>query len=1176
MAEQPSGDTIRQLLQGFNTMQMQLGLTPVQSGGAPMGVPLGAPPQAPQIAHPGAVSAMVMQQQQGMMAQTMQAAQMTRYVPPPSAPMGGGFNMSWGPSYQALQAGQANPYMAQMMGGMPGMPNPGLMTSPQMGMFRGGMFAPPPVAPPMYAAHVPPFFSPFAPQMPGAHFMSPAMQNLQIMQARQSQGVGMLGGLFGGGMELGGGILGAAMGGPIGAFAGGFLGRGLGGMMMDPTMSDIRRGRQLQNTTAPFMVTGPNLNMMTGQGMERHAAQQTSQMLRTMVRDADFARTGFNTQDVMRITQLSADQGLLATARDPEQIARQVKDISKAVKALVQITGDPDVRNVIASLGQMRTMGFETLAAQAGAVANRATFARMAGVSQGQMMQFESAGAMQAQQMGLAGATGIRAAQFGAGQANIAVSSGAVQGLQLARVGGQQGLAQANAQAQMAALAFDPYLMASVRQGPGGMEVNLQDYQKLHGMSLSQVMQQAGDRMSHLGARGMMEFERRRTEFADRMAQKMSPTSQIMNVYEQMRAIQRDVPDLDLANAARALAAKTGMDPSTAQALAQQFESRDFWKGMEQQLRVQQRSASDRERARREQFRTPGFLRSLGREGTRIGGEISDILGSPFEGMAERTQRVEEDRAAFERGERVDRFSQSQIIGSEAERRRVAQMMGRGSFRGVAGQLGEDPMGEGFGSRLMNRMGAGLGLSNLSDANRASLMASDALMGGMGVIALPGDASRAILRGVGGAAGFAERAQAMDVSKASATMDKLQRQGAAAGATQHDMSTTIRNAVQRLRSELPKAKLMGALSAGAAREDMFERSAVQALKDAGMSDEGARSFWNANKAELGATMAREISLTGSASDIETLENARTITGKAMSLGGRQREALDKQISQTFDETGFVSGRFLRGVSDSTLEQAKQVVKTTDPRLLAYAAAAAVVREGDRGERTTRHAQLEMERIERAFSGDRQTLETFRSGRMQQILGDRKMVQLLENVAATGAEGSGETLAGKFTRIQQGVVQSQGLASTTTFLRRLQDQSGISGLTELDPREALRRVDPSRLKGAAATLARRLQAGERVSEAEINNLVTSSGPTATTERFGGDRGSEVEALEGDIERVKAAASQSEDPTQKLFAQSVATFAEAAQALREAASQKTLNDNSPSVWQMMNPFWGGPKK
>jgi hypothetical protein len=398
MADQPSNETIRQMMAGFSAMQFNLGLLPMQTSQQMAGAQFQAPPPPPQTPHPSEAAMAAMAAHSNMVQQTLQAAQMTRYQPPPSAPM---------PSVSVM--GGMSPF-AGVMGGVGG----GNMGG-GMGGFGGGGFA-------STTPRLPSIFNPFAPTLPTAHFASPAMRNVQIMQAAHSQMMGTIAGVGEGAMGLGGSVLGGAIGsafGPLGTMAGSFLGgkigHGVASMIFNPTVQDFSRGRQIQAMSAPFMMSGANLNTMTGQGFGPQAGRDIASGIRHLPRDVDFERTGFNTQDAMRIMQMSASQGLLTGANSPDQIVQKVKEISKTVKVLMRITGDPDVRDAIASLGQMRSLGFQGLASQAGAVANRASFARMAGVSQSTMNAMGMAGADLAGQFGLGTSTGFSAGMAGAG-----------------------------------------------------------------------------------------------------------------------------------------------------------------------------------------------------------------------------------------------------------------------------------------------------------------------------------------------------------------------------------------------------------------------------------------------------------------------------------------------------------------------------------------------------------------------------------------------------------------------------------------------------------------------------------------------------------------------------------------------------------------------------------------
>jgi hypothetical protein len=313
------------------------------------------------------------------------------------------------------------------------------------------------------------------------------------------------------------------------------------------------------------MVSGSMLNPYTGQGMDQDSGRATAMGLRKLAtRDYDFQKTGYNTEDVMRITQMSSDQGLLAAARSPDDIVRRVKEISKAVKVLTQITGDPDIRNTLAALGQMKDLGFVGTGGQAGAIANRTMFARMAGLSQAGMNDlYGMPGAMMAQQSGLVGATGYMAGMTGGAAANIARSAGALNEMQLSRAGGVQGLGQINTMAQLSSLNQDVYMAAALKRGSKGIDIDIDAYRKAQTMTIAEVSNMAANNLREIGKEGIFELRTRKQEFKDKLAQQMSPFEMQMNVARQAKGLQRNVPGMNFGSALFATLQSGGMGDLT-------------------------------------------------------------------------------------------------------------------------------------------------------------------------------------------------------------------------------------------------------------------------------------------------------------------------------------------------------------------------------------------------------------------------------------------------------------------------------------------------------------------------------------------------------------------------------------------------------------------------------------
>ena len=704
------------MVSGFNAMQAQLGLLPVQGGAQPLGVTLPPPPPPPPVMTPGEASSMANQQMQASIQQTQQAAQMTRYTPPPSSPAmgGGGMPVSGGGMGYS-------PHIAQALGGGGaaggGMPHPMMMTAPQYGGYRPMGAASQPYLNPGYT---PSPINPMAVTPPPSAFSMPYQQDYRRMQGDQSAmgayvdsklmgGLGIAGALGGGGAgAMIGRRFGGGVGGMLGAAAGSFLGAtvlpGIGEFLTGSAISDMQKGRQIQNMTAPYMVGGESLNPFTGQGMEREAARNTARGIRRMTRDHVFEReTGFNTADVRKITQLASDQGLMETAQNPEDIIRKVKTISKSVKALISVTGDPDVKAAIAGLGQMKNLGFEGLEAQTGAVATRAHFARMAGVSQAAMgQQYGMPGAMMGQQMGLAGATGYSAGMMGGAQANMAIGAGAFTDLQKARAGGRQGIAQTNMMAYLGSINQRQYMAAALtRDDKGELTVDTEAYKRAQGMDFREVTRMAQANISKIGREGIEELNSREQELKDELAQKMGPLGMQMNWRRQIEGLQKVTKQTrGAAIYSHLKGTERGQQMSetelkgAARTLELEFDNTDIMDTQIQQLEIQRRHAIDRERKRRSSRRTPGLLTRMGESMRDMTGGISDSVTGYFtDNVFEPMERAQEDRAAFKRGEHIRRSRHTSLIRTPGEAKRVHAMLLDKDFQASFSQQGADPFG---------------------------------------------------------------------------------------------------------------------------------------------------------------------------------------------------------------------------------------------------------------------------------------------------------------------------------------------------------------------------------------------------------------------------------------------------------------------------------------------------
>ena len=870
-----SDQTIKQMLAGFSAMQYNLGLLPMQTTQSMAGAPMQMPPPPPQIMHPAQAAANALAMQQQQIAATLQAAQMTRYQAPPSAPM---------PSIGAMGgfAAMGNPFAASGGGGMMG-----------GGGGHSGF------VPQHMGVQMPSIFNPFAPALPPAHFATPAQRNLQMMRSAHSQMTSTVAGIGEGAMGIGGSAIGGALGsafGPLGSIAGAWLGGKIGGgvanMMFSPAVQDMARGRQIQAMTAPSMVSGAFLNGATGQGMNAFAARQVATGIRGLQHDSEFERTGFNTQDSLRIMQMGADQGLIKGAMSPDAMVAKVKDLARTVKTLMRITGDPDVRSAMQSLGEMREMGFNGLGAQAGAVANRAMFSRMAGVSQQQMGAYGAMGVGVAAQFGLGGSTGYMAGMSGAALANMAQSSGALNDLQMSRAGGKSGLAQINAAGQLAAMQDERYLVAALSKGKGGkMGVDMDAYRRAQGMSFNEVSQLAADKLRDMGKEGIFEWNTRKQEFKDQIAQKLSPFEMNMNMIRQAKAFQNAVPGMSLGSA---LQSTTGMSADQARALELETSNRGWYDAQIQQLEAQKSTARDMRRAGRARFATPGVGTRMRRGVSSALSGLSDAISSPFATFASNLEHAAEDEAAADAGTHIVRVTDSALAHDDAERaeaRRVGRTAGyRTAFNS---NVGGDPLYA--GGRMSNRIGSSLGLTSLSSANRAVSLASQSRgsVFGMNMFQSFGNVDDAMsrLNDVSGGASISRRADSLTVGQQRAADRKL-----------GGNSSLLAQATANLSQEIGKLQAgQGVFGAQALSRSIIRKAFVDAAP-ADKKEEAARQF-DADPS-IGADIVKTIKDFGTSGQKEVIAKMEDIDEKTGGINrGRSREGLKAMVDAGLEAGG---------------------------------------------------------------------------------------------------------------------------------------------------------------------------------------------------------------------------------------------------------------------------------
>jgi hypothetical protein len=158
-----------------------------------------------------------------------------------------------------------------------------------------------------------------------------------------------------------------------------------------------------------------------GRGMNMGASMNLGRQMRQMsLQTGTPDQAGsFNQVDMMNLLRTAGDTGFLESATNVDQISKTVGNLMKLVGSLAKITGDPDFRNNLRELGNMRLMG---LSAPQGmqALESMNNWARMSGMTRSQLMETGALpGATRAAAAGLTPAVGMMAGAYGQGQARM-------------------------------------------------------------------------------------------------------------------------------------------------------------------------------------------------------------------------------------------------------------------------------------------------------------------------------------------------------------------------------------------------------------------------------------------------------------------------------------------------------------------------------------------------------------------------------------------------------------------------------------------------------------------------------------------------------------------------------------------------------------------------------------
>jgi len=719
----------------FNSMQAQLGL--VGQGGSfnPLGIATPAPPAPPMVRHPGDISQDIVRQTQTQMATTLQTTSAMRLGGMGGMAFGGGggggigmgaigaFSQQYQQNMAGIQSQQLSPYSAQMMGMMGGfgggfntgmMPNPAMMTTPGMGIYRP--FQPPQAPTVSPFPQMPLFQTPFTPMPPPPQFQTPMeLSNNMAIQAGQRR----TGALFAtpgvvarGAADIGFGAMGAGIGaslgarfGPTGALIGGGIGALAGAMgsehlglgataqhitdNLNPFRTMAIRGQQMLGASQTWVGGGPDLNMTTGRGLSIQGATHLGRKLEDTAFSTQFKRDtqgAFSAQDLTRITNVAGQQGMLNDTQSVDQIHDRVKTIAKSLVSFMKIANEPNVVEALKSMGKARQMGLSIGETMDMAMEAR-MYSKMAGTSvRGIMDTAGMQGAMMYQQQGLSAGLGMRMGMGATGMAQAAVAGGAFTPQRLAMLGGVQGVAQHEMESSAAFLKQPMMAAALSRMGAGGeFGVSGGAVAALQGgrMNIGQMATMGANNMlsavqrQGVGALGMMQVQG--TELQDSIGRALGPqglqAAKMNQVMQTMNMMGLDKNPGGFATAALSM----GMSNDQVKAMMSQASSPGYWRNMQAQNRIQQAEVGGLELQAME-ARAPGMGQRFwaspsGSRRTQAGAqELYAGMRNFGEGVSNFFATDEQGRQAKKRGSVILDTDRSLLAGSDAELRQMMNM----------------------------------------------------------------------------------------------------------------------------------------------------------------------------------------------------------------------------------------------------------------------------------------------------------------------------------------------------------------------------------------------------------------------------------------------------------------------------------------------------------------------
>ena len=228
---------------------------------------------------------------------------------------------------------------------------------------------------------------------------------------------------FGGFGRMAGFAGGAALAGMTGVAQG--IGN-IASMPFRPYQQDVQGAGDLQRMSSGWLLGGPDVSQM-GAGFGRGPAMDLSQSIRQMAGSRGFQQeTGgmFNRSDLMQIMSQAGQAGLMDQSQNIGAVRENLRQTARTIREFMELTNDPDVSNVIRTMGQLRNVGMDVVQMRTAAQGIR-MYSRAAGLSMTDMAGAGMGGAQAFGAVGLGQDVGFGAGMQALTSARQAVASGA-------------------------------------------------------------------------------------------------------------------------------------------------------------------------------------------------------------------------------------------------------------------------------------------------------------------------------------------------------------------------------------------------------------------------------------------------------------------------------------------------------------------------------------------------------------------------------------------------------------------------------------------------------------------------------------------------------------------------------------------------------------------------------